>query len=271
MPLSQSVIIQNQMRMQTRHKYNITLILMVCLSLTMAGCSRTESENVTSRGIHADIEVSTGGNGFTDVEAQLTVGSGIGGTLLELSGGDRLLAHANGVTQQMSKDEDLFELKYKTTFNFSDPGTQFRIEFDRSEAVSAPNSVVSLPLAPNITMPIAGETVLNGSHLTVAWEPAFTPDSMRLRFITTCQAISGAQHIREVNRHPRDSGSFRVNTVELVTADPDLLADFTSCVLDITLYRERGGSIDPNYGEGGRIIAIQRRTVIVQLVINPQN
>ncbi|WP_455220389.1 hypothetical protein [Kaarinaea lacus] len=246
-------------------------LFILCCSSILTGCARTESENITSHGIHADIQVSAGGNGTTEVEAQLTVGRGVGGTLLELSGGDRLLAHANGITQQMVKDEDLLAITYKTSFNFNDADTQFRVEFDRSEEVSAPNSVVTLPLPPNITMPVQGETILQGADLTVAWEPAFTADSIRLRFLTTCQGSNGARYSHEINKYPGDTGSYRINTVAFVSAEPDLLGDTTQCDLDVTVYRERGGSIDPNYGEGGRIIAIQRRAVIVQLVVNPAN
>jgi len=246
----------------------LTLFVVSCTSV-FVGCARTESENVTSRGIHADIQVSAGGNGTTEVEAQLTVGRGLGGTLLELSGSDRLLAHANGITQQLVKDEGLLDIIYKTSFNFNDESTQFRVELERSEAVSAPNSIVTLPLPPNITMPIPGETIVQGAELTVAWEPAFTADSMRIRYLTTCMGTNGARYSHEINQYPRDTGSYRINTANFVSVDPESLGTTTHCDLDVTVYRERGGSIDPNYGEGGRIVAIQRRAVITQLEIAP--
>ncbi|WP_455207493.1 hypothetical protein [Kaarinaea lacus] len=257
--------------MRIGQRYYLITIIALGVALLMAGCSRTESENVTSRGIHADIEVAAGGNSVTEVEVELKVGNGISGTLLELSGGDRLLAHANGITQQLGKDEDLFGIKYITSFNFNDASSQFRIEFERSEAVSAPNSVVSLPLPPNITMPASGDIIAAGADLTVAWEPAFTPDSMRVRFITKCHGSNGSYYSREVIQHPRDTGSYTINTSEFSSVDPVLFHDVTNCDLDVTVFREKRGTLDPNYGEGGRIVAIQRRTVIVQLAINPSN
>ena len=46
----------------------------------------------------------------------LSVGSGIGGTDLELSDGDRLAAKANGLTQTLSNAGNLFGKEYITTF-----------------------------------------------------------------------------------------------------------------------------------------------------------
>ena len=55
-----------------------------------AGCTSTESENVTTQGINADIDVIADGSGLTVVRAQLEVGSGgIGGTQLDLSPGTK--------------------------------------------------------------------------------------------------------------------------------------------------------------------------------------
>jgi hypothetical protein len=247
-------------------KSSYSIIVAACLPVFLLACSKTESENVTSRGIHADIEVSSTSSDSTRVEVELKVGSGIDGTLIELSNGDRLLAHANGITKQLSKDESLVYIKYRTYFDTGAEGTRFRIELNRSENANVPNSTVSLPLVPNITMPANGETIPPNTNLTVAWEPAYTRDSIKIRFITEC----GGFYEREVNYNPGDIGSFTVNTAELNNLNPERYPDIVNCDLKITVYRRRRGSIDPGYGEGGHITAIQRRDVAVQLQFNPQ-
>ena len=233
--------------------------------LIISGCSKTESEHVKSSGLSAVIEVSGAGNGTTEVQVELRVGNRLTGTLVELTGGDRLLAHANGETKQLRKDENLFDIKYETTFDFNDEGTQFRIELDRPSAVSAPNSTAILPLAANITLPLAGETVARNAPLTVAWEPAFTPDHIRIRFQTECTGSTGGIYRKEVNKGSNDNGSYTINTSELNTLDPALNPNFNTCELTITVYRERDGSLDPGYGDGGVIHGIQRRSITVPL------
>ena len=257
--------------MQSNQAYKLVIITFLSLLLVLSGCSKTESENVTSQGIRADIEVVSGGHGSSEVKVELRVGDGLFGTLLELSNSDRLLAHANGVTQQLGKDEDLFEIMYKTTFNIDDEGTQFRVELQRDEGVSAPNSIVTLPLSPNVTMPANDDTVALGSDLTVAWEPAFTQDSMSVRFIIECRGTNGSYYSSDDTHSAVDNGVFRINTSEISSIDPEVFDDMINCPLEIIVYRKRRGSLDPGYGEGGRIVAIQRRAVTVQLEVNPQN
>jgi hypothetical protein len=235
-------------------------LVLILTCVTVLGCSRTKSENVTSNGVYAEMELVANEAGYTDVEVRLRVGGPLSLTELELSGSDRLLAHANGLTQVLNASGNLLDIRYKTRFNFIDADTSFRIEFDRSNGISAPNSVATLPQGFTLSAP-DGPTYTRDQDITITWDPAFTPDAMSATYNTICRLDPGGYYSASKGFTVPDNGQFIVKASDLITSDP-IFAD-ADCEITFQFNRKRYGSIDNNFGEGGKFIARQRRSITV--------
>ncbi len=237
----------------------------LCVSgfLFLTGCSETESENVRTRGIHADIDVYATGNGNTSVSAKLTVGSGLGGTDLELTGGEQLTATANGNTQTLSKSSSLIDVEYKTTFDFDIPETEFIVSYIREDGADAENSVVVIPFAMNILAPEDGSHISTDDTITFRWEPYDLEDEIKLSIIFDCcetQSCNTDTYFTESKTNFNDTGEVSFTVMGLFgSQNPE---DYVGgCELNVALIRSRPGEIDPNYGEGGNITAKQSREI----------
>lgn len=240
-------------------------LVLAFVCIVLAGCSRTESENVSSNGIYAEIELVANEGGYTDVEVRLRVGGPLSLTQLELSGSDRLLAHANGITKELSMSGHILDLSYKARFDFIDADTEFRVELVRGIDVSAPNSVATLPLGFSLSTP-DGQTYARDQDITVSWDPAFTPDIMHVTYKTTCQPSAGGIYTASQGIGLIDNGQYTINASELITDDP--LFAGVDCEINIQVNRKRYGTVDGNYGEGGWFLARQRRSVTVSVLAN---
>lgn len=223
---------------------------------TIAGCSNTDSENVTTQGISADIEV-LAEEGISTVSVRLEVGSGFGGTVLELSPGDTLTTMANGIQQTMIKDVDLFgDIEYKTSFPFDDFNTQFTVAFSRQNGINAPNSNVRLPEGFNVISPTPTTIYAYDDTVDIVWAPSgsvYVPD---IRIAVACTMADGLVLTNTTNVPvASDTGSAQMPVAPL----PPFGAKNTSqlCEGTIIFSRSRSGFLDPNYGEGGRIAAHQ--------------
>lgn len=246
-----------------------TLILATIVGLI--GCADTESENVTSNGIQAKISVVTEGTtGDTKVWATLAVGSGsIFQTEIKLSGGDSLKAHANSGSKPMQQTSSWFfnNYKYLATFPYNTGDTEFRVEFDRSLSVSAPNSTVTLP-APFSISNTSGDSYPPDGSIQVTWLPSSISisESMTMRIQISCTSYSGQSYSGSYQQAVIDSGLHTVSVAEVLRRTaPDSSYYPKSCSVGITLARERSGILDPNFGEGGSISAKQVRGFTVNI------
>lgn len=233
--------------------------------ISLIGCAKTDSDNVRIKGIHASIGVAAEGNGNTTVSTTLKVGSGLGGTTLELASSDTLLAYANGITKVMRDNSSFLGASYTTTFPFDDEGTEFRVEFDRSEGTSAPNSVVTLP-APFTITSTPGATYAKNAIVSVTWEPAYTTDNMLVDYWITCPDSNGDSYLATYTVGATDNGQRDINVSEILNkASPGIKDSSKGCRLEITVIRRRFGELDPHYGEGGSIAAVQKRKISVNI------
>ena len=240
--------------------------LVICAAIiSLIGCAKTESDNVRVKGIHASIGVVAEGNGNTTVNTTLKVGSGLGGTTLELSSSDTLLAYANGVTRVMRDNSSFLGASYTTTFPFDDEGTEFRVEFNRSEGTSAPNSVVTLPAPFSITS-TPGITYAKNAIVSVTWEPAYTTDDMLVDYWITCPGSNGNSYLATYTVGAVDNGQRDITVSEILSkASPGIRDSSRGCTLEIKVIRRRLGELDPHYGEGGSISAAQKRKISVNI------
>ena len=243
------------------------LCSVLCLA-AVCGCTSTSTENVTTQGISADIDVFADGAGRTFVDVKLEVGSGgIGGTSLRLGPNDSLTVRASGVQQNMTEDASIFgEYSYFTTFGFDDANTVFTVSFNRANGMSAPNSNVALPNGFTVTSPSSSDVFGTGDTIPIIWSPSGTSIVPSVFVRLSCTLTSGLTTVDvETITLGSDNGiaSLPVASVMPIgTLDTSRLCDGT-----VELARWRSGNLDPNYGEGGQIDAEHAK--VTQFFVNP--
>lgn len=271
-----------------RDTYRLLPLTIILLLSQLTACSETDSTDVGTSGVRAEIDVVAQGDGETTVTAKLNVGSGgLFSTDLELAGGDTLTATAFDLTQPLSKVSGLFTFFYRTTFSQDTDGSEFTVSLDRPNDTSAPDSSVILPAGFGLQMPVADpiQVVNVGEDLEITWQPSGLSATMDVDFETTCSAdrrvvvvdeqgndtieTSTVQVTNFTSATPTDTGSYTIDSMSIV---PDLMANEVlqtenPCAVSIKVSRINTGRLDPNYGASGYIRAHQRRNVAVTLDI----
>lgn len=243
------------------------LLFILCF-IAISACTSTSSENVTTQGIAADIDIFADGSGRTFVDVELSVGSGgIAGTSLRLGPGDLLTATANGIEKTLTEDSSIFgEYSYVTSFDFDDANTVFTVSLDRTDGTNAPNSNVALPDGFTIASPNSSNVFGTDGTIPIVWSPSGTSIVPDIHVTLTCTLTSGLLITDlEVIFLGNDSGSTNLPVASIMpigTLDTSRLCDGT-----VELSRWRSGNLDPNYGEGGQIDAEQAETT--QFFVNP--
>ncbi|MBF0278772.1 MAG: hypothetical protein HQM13_13310 [SAR324 cluster bacterium] len=239
----------------------LTLFLLGGLvSQFVIGCTATESENVNTAAIFAKMTVEAFG-GNSKVSTELRVG-GFSGTYLDLTSSDILTVTANGQTQSFSRNEDsLGEINYISTFNFDHAGTEFVIALERKGDAETLYSNVSLPETFEITHPLKNAVYRDDENLNLYWEPAGSGLEINIILQTECEQ-GGNRQSAHYERITTDQGHF---TIPLSEASGELsLAGTCRTILKVS--RLKKGSLDPNYGEGGSIVAKQTQSVNINIL-----
>ena len=229
----------------------------LCLA-AISGCSNTSSENVTTQGIHADIDVVADGSGMTVVTAELEVGSGgLGRTSLELGSGDSLAVMANGIQKAMTENSSILgQFSYTASFDFDNADTMFTVSFSRVGGMSAPGSNVALPDGFLVQSPTASDIYRTNENIRIVWTPAGTSIVPTINVSLSCTLTSGLRMSAfETVSLSSDSGVAALPVAAVMPNGP--LDSSRLCEGSVLLLRWRRGNLDPNYGEGGQITAEQ--------------
>ncbi len=244
------------------------IIYLVACLLAISACSVTESDNIKSKGIEAKFAVKARGNGQTTVTGELKTGSGPLATDLDLHNGDQLTVTAQGISKTMQAEKNLFKgITYVAEFNFDTGGPEFVIALNRPDDISAPNSRVTLPEALEFTLPADNTRVGFDTDLDISWQPEGLSDSVDIVFTTLCPSANGGNNTHTEKRTVPDTGAFSLSTDIIVGTAASQAFFNQNCTSKIQLSRENRGDLDPNYGGGGKITALQSRsrTVIINL------
>ncbi len=257
--------------MDNLHALTVRIYRLVLIITCLAGCGSTESEKVESKEIYARFDVIADDSGNTEVKARLKEGSDKFPFEedLHLSRGDELVVYANGLAQVMSEVKVLLGIFHTTTFRFNSGGMEFQIAFERQRHASAPDSRVSLPDPFDITT-VAGQEYSEGGSVAVAWDPANRPDKMIILLRLECEDASNDWHYGFYAVTVADSG-LRDLPVDAILrgAHIDASEYANGCDLEIVVQRERKGTLDRNYGNGGHVYARQERVIAAKIAPPP--
>jgi len=240
--------------MNNRKFRNLAPLAFVPLALTVGCAESVESEDVMTSGVYAMIDVTSDGDGSgADVEVRLKVGGPESNTFLDLVGDDTLTASAGEETLTLQRQNAPIEtdlIWYTAHFAADGEDTEFTISFNRSIDDGAPSSKVTLPADLAITAPAENASLSMSEDITVTWEPSDKPDAIELSVNGDC--------IRAINATPPDSGSYTIAADDIEPIDDE---DPQTCDITITVRRQRSGTLDTGYGEGGVIHGAESRSV----------
>jgi hypothetical protein len=232
-----------------------TNLAVIAVALLSACGETTDSTNVTTDGIYAQLSATAIGNGTTLLRATLKVGGSSSNTTIELDDGEKLVATGGAETKDMTEQDGISTTSYQAIFQTEAVDTAFKIDFQRVEdLVDAPNSTVTLPAPFVIATPAASATFSRASDpITVSWNTA-AQDSMGIQISGACISPYSTAVPANATQHLIAAG-----TLQVLQPPPAP----QSCEVTIDVARSRAGQVDPAYGEGGSFSASQARQVRV--------
>lgn len=214
-----------------------------------AGCTPVDSNVVDTANLRADLQVLSTGDGSSTVYAWLFSHKDgdppLNEETIRLVDDDAITAISNGSSIAMQEADLGVEYRYDATFASAEPDQSYEIALARSAEIGAPDSYVTLPDPFTLTGPT---TASRSAPLTITWTPGGS-DQISIN-VTGCASA-------QLGPLP-DTGTATF-PVGAMVADP---SDAT-CDLAFDVSRTRTGTLDRAYGQGGSIVAIQRRTTTI--------
>jgi len=210
----------------------------------------TKSSNVRTSGVHAEMTVRAAEAGPTQVSVRVRVGGMLSNTFLMLADGDELTAE-NGVDKVLlGATRGLIATpSNEGTLPGDSGGRTIAVKFTRPHDVSALGSSVVMPLGLRLATPRVGED-FDPAHpkMTITWSPT---SSDAIDWFVRGPCVEGYS-----DRLAVDTGRIDVTLVAARDADGGLAPP---CTVNIHLARQRTGTLDPAFGEGGSVVAMQER------------
>lgn len=216
----------------------------------LVACNTVDSDNILTSGMYADIEARATGNGITTVSATLFLEDPLELNFIELTGDDQLIASFGTQEKVMNETIILNIVGHHADFQTDLEDDEFVVSFERSVDNGAPESIVTLPAPFNIVPPPASNS--RAAVLDIDWQPADTLDLMSWTATGTCIDLATDELDRDVGTVQIPGNTFKKKQG---TNIPD------SCDVTLTLSRERLGTLDRGFGEGGEVTGEQVRTI----------
>lgn len=232
------------------------------LACFTAGCcgmcaETTRSENVRTEGmsLHARVDVRDGVK--TEISATLRAGGLLSNLYPQVTAPDRIEARLGGDLVPLVFSKNIIATPaYSGAVSGDAGGKTVEIHFLRSGNTTATGTRVVIPPAMSITAPRAGEVYSPvRPALTVTWTPVAAAASM-------VWEVSGSCIVGKHGDLAPDAG--RLDVVLAAAPPPDAGRLPARCDVTIRLERQTRGVVDAAFGEGGSIIASQRRERVVE-------
>ena len=211
----------------------------------------TKSSNVRTSGVNAQMTVRSGESGPTQVSVRVRVGGTFSNTFLTLADGDALTVDNGTDTVLLGSVTGLIAAPSNDGALPGDSsGRPITVKFVRPHDTSALGSTVVMPSTLGFASPRVGEA-FDSAHpkVVVTWSPA-SSDPVEWSFRGGCiDENSGVLAV--------DTG--RIEATLAAARDRDGGITVGPCDVTIHLSRTRTGKLDPAFGEGGSITAVQER------------
>ncbi len=227
--------------MKTSH---LGLLGLVLCAAPLGACNETAvgTDTVRTKGLWAAIAVKSTGPS-TKLTAELRVGGSRGTPAYPLTGADELLVSVDG-SAEVNLDETCPDENTFCTGNLGNiSGKEVRLNFDRgSEQENAPNSTVTMPDAFEVS--VKDQDVVRGEEDVVL---TISGSSRSLEY-----RVSGSCIWTEEGTVT--DGKIPASAITSPNSDKD-----EDCDVNVVVTRTATGELDPNFGKGGHIVAVQER------------
>lgn len=218
------------------------------LAAPLGACNKTAvgSDTVRTKGIWASMEVKSTGPSTT-LTAQLFVGSGSGTPIFPLVAPDELRVSVGGGAEQNLQETCKLDQAF-CTGNLGDiGGEKVVVNFDRGQpAENAPNS--------NVVMPEAFEVSVDDDEVVRGVDDIdldISGSSKSLRYKVSGSCIWSEDGFVTDGAIPASAITARPSEVE------------EDCEVEVVITRSVEGTVDPAFGKGGKIVAVQERKLTV--------
>jgi hypothetical protein len=210
----------------------------------------TKSSNVRTSGVNAQMTVHSGESGPTEVSVRVRVGGTFSNTFLTITDGDAIVADNGTDKVSLVGTKGLIAVpSNEGTLPTDSSGRIITVKLVRPHDTSALASTVTMPHGFGFGSPRVGES-FDSAHprIVVTWSPTSSePVEWSLR---------GGCINDQSGTDAMDTGRLEATLVAARDADGGIMGP---CDVVIHLSRTRTGTLDPAFGEGGSIVAIQDR------------
>jgi hypothetical protein len=232
----------------------ISTFALLFAAATATGCKTTDSDNVLTRGMYAQISATADGTGNTTVGTTLFLGPPSDLIFVDLEGGDQLITHHGSESKVMSEQIILNIVSHTAVFASDRENDAFDVEFRRQVDPGAPSSTVTLP-AP-FTLGAVPASVSRAAAFGVDWSGTSTD---RMRWTAEGSCIQTASGTISGGAGSSDAGSVTMPAGTFKKAAGQNVPD--TCQVKVTILRERDGQLDRAFEEGGTATGVQTRSV----------
>ncbi|MAD95986.1 MAG: hypothetical protein CMB99_01530 [Flavobacteriaceae bacterium] len=233
-------------------------LIPIIIFISSACTSETNSDQLKTKAIQADIKVSSNGD-RTKVTVELNAGNSFGSNI-RLSGGDKIIASTSTEQKVLKEDIDILDIDYEGRFGLTDDNANYYIELKRQAEANA-FSQVSLPLNFEFITPTQISSINYNQDLFIQLDGSDLNSTTELSLNYGCKngdsgTFSGSTNVSFIN-----SSSTSMNLSDLGIFRNEDTKDFSDCSLDIIVERYRDGEISNSFSSNSRIRGIQLREI----------
>ncbi len=235
---------------------------LILSSLVLIACNpdSTDSTNVNTDSIYADMSLTASTAGRTRINVELNVEEK-NGTNIELSSGERLEASSGSESVTLAQDTDFDDIDYEGSLNTSSSDDPYNITLVRENGLSIDGSTVNMPDEFTVSSPSEDEVYDSNQSLPLRWTPERSGEMIELETSTNCTTDTGSTSTTLEIFELVDDGSEDWLLSNLTAADGDNIDRAIDCVIDVMLVRRATGTLDTRFESGGQITATQSRKI----------
>ena len=247
--------------MRRRRARDLVSLAAAIVAATLCSCDSESSSDggeggtpIKTRDMYMSAEIEATDDATAKISVRLHNGDPFLGTSYSLTGGDTLNACVGTACRQLTRRLLSFDYEADLPYVAESPYT---ISFSRRVDVSAPDSVVTLPVAFAILSPSSGLHVTDGDVVAVQWSPATAADHDYVSGRARCDYEDGVQNTRttagplSVNA----AGGFATVAIDTILAarpfSPLTEARLLRCDVVIEVAQKRIGTVDSRFGGAG--------------------
>lgn len=230
-------------------------------AFALSACSNqtTDSDEIQTETIWANIKIASDGE-RSRISTELNV-SGPGGNNLNLTSGDKLMVYADGITAELEKDFDFFDIDYQGYINVTGSNELFTIALERPNDENAPNSKVHLPEAFDIQQPQANQLFVSNENINLKWDGRSGSQSIYTELRSQCKTITGSDLLQVADLTIEDDGQHTIVLEDLEMFQNNNLDKSKICTFEVYMQRKTFGNVDPLFKNNSKISATQYRKV----------